>query len=133
MEKSSKDALDELFVSETEVVSNDVLRNLLRDYAQMSTDGKIFPLPAFSKLDNEKKILITLLAKKVLRIKLDMEEKTFPKEIQNITGLSKGSVNPTLRVLNGKKRLINCEKGAYWVPNHAIHPIRDMFTKKTGD
>ncbi|GEM_PF-5768283 len=133
MEKSSKDVLDDLFVSESEVVNNEALRDLLRDYAQMSTDGKIFPLPAFSKLDNEKKILVVLLAKKVLQIKLNMGEKTFPKEIQEISGLSKGSANPTLRVLNGKKRLINCEKGAYWIPNHAIHPIRDMFTRKKSD
>jgi hypothetical protein len=129
MASDKKDALDELFVDESTVIDSELLRDLLKSYVQMSPEGKIFPLADFSKIDNGGKVLVVLLAKKVLYIKLGQKEKTTPKEIQDITGLTKGSVNPTLRELN-KKRLVYSESGEYWVPNHALHKIKELLKSK---
>lgn len=122
-----KDPLDDLFVSEDTAVNNELLKEMLIDYIQMTKEGKIFPLPMFNREKSEKKILLYLLSKKVLSLKLeDVDEKTSPKEIQGFTGLPKGTVNPALRGLAGK-RLVTAHSGKYYVPNFAVSQIKEEY------
>jgi len=123
---NKKDALDELFVQEAEI-SNDVLRDLLINYTQFSSDGKIFTKPEFTKLPNKKKVLVILLSKKVLRLKVNLEEETTGVDIIGATGLTRGSVYPLLRDLE-KERLVTSKDGKYWIPNYSIHNVRQLFS-----
>jgi len=122
-----EDELDALFIQKEATISNKVLRDLLIRYVQFSHDGEISVMPDFTNLTNEKKMLVVLLAKKVLALKLGLEEKTKPKEIQLLTGLPPGTVNPSLTSL-ASKRLVQSENGKYWVPSFAIHKINEIFS-----
>lgn len=122
-----KDSLDELFVNEDETLSNEAIKGILIEYVQFTQPhGKIFLLPTFDKLDNEKKMLVLLLAKKALKIKLGLEEGATPKELQDITGLGTGTVSPTLTTLL-RERLVSKDDGKYTIPNYAIHKIKESF------
>jgi hypothetical protein len=127
--EQEKNELDTLFVEKEATVSNRLLRDLLMPYVQLSADGEIIATPDFNNLNSEKKMLVILLAKKVLNLKLRLEEKTSPKEIQTITALPVGTVNPSLTSL-ATKRLVQSEKGKYWIPNFAISRINLLFSEK---
>ena len=125
MSDTNNSPLDDLFVKE-EALSNELLRDTLVNYVKLTPEGKIFPLPGFNELKNSQKILAILLAKKVLKLKLNLDESTSPTEIQEITGLSKGTVNPTLTHLAHGKFLINVG-GKYSIPNYAILNVSGVF------
>lgn len=124
---NEKDVLDDLFVEESNI-SNDVLKDLLIGYVQFSKEGKIFTKPEFSNLQNRKKVLIILLSKKVMKIKIGLEEETYGKEIITSTGLTRGSVYPLLREMEGD-RLVTSKDGKYWIPNYSIHNVKQLFSK----
>lgn len=124
MEKQSADALDDLFVNEEQRVSHELLRELLANFVQLTKEGKIEFLPDFSKLKNEQKMIVVLLAKKALNLKLGIEEAASPKEIQGITGLGVGTVNPTLTSLSAK-RLVSNANGEYKVPNYILTRLKE--------
>lgn len=124
--EENKDALDELFVAEEKTVSHETLRDLLINYLQFSPDGGIFFLPDFENLTSEQKILLYLIAKKILKLKLGRDELTSPKEVQDATGLPRGTVNPTM-VFLANKRLVQNIKGKYFVPNYAISRIKNIL------
>jgi hypothetical protein len=126
MVDKSGDALDALFVQEAEI-SNEVLRDLLVKYVQFSPEGKIFTKAEFTRLPNKQKILVILLSKKVLKLKISLEEETTGLDVINSTGLTRGSVYPALRELQEKDRLVTSKDGKYWIPNYAINNIRQMF------
>ena len=56
MSVEDKDALDALFVQEADI-SNEVLKDLLVNYVQFTSEGKIFTKPEFASLPNKKQIL----------------------------------------------------------------------------
>ncbi len=127
MTADNKDALDALFVQEADI-SNEVLRDLLVDYVQFTSEGKIFTKPKFAELVNKKKILIILLSRKVLKLKINKDEETVGTEIMDSTGLTRGSVYPALRELEAA-RLVTSKDGKYWIPSYAISNVRQLFSE----
>jgi hypothetical protein len=126
MAEDNKDALDALFVQEADI-SNEVLRDLLVNYIQFTSEGKIFTKPEFAELPNKKKILIILLSRKVLKLKINLGEETVGTEIMNSTGLTRGSVYPALRELEAA-RLVTSKDGKYWIPSYAISNVKQLFS-----
>ncbi len=125
MTAEDKDALDALFVQEADI-SNEVLRDLLVNYVQFTSEGKIFTKSEFADLLNKKKILVILLSRKVLKLKINMDEETAGTEIMSSTGLARGSVYPALRELE-TARLVTSKDGKYWIPSYAINNVRQLF------
>lgn len=124
-----KDPLDDLFVNENETLSNETIKEILIEHVQLTPEGKMFLLPAFNKLTNEKKMLVLLLAKKALKIKKNLEEGLTPKELQEVSGLGTGTVSPTLTTLF-EKRFVTKVDGKYLIPNFAVHRIKELFNVK---
>lgn len=127
MQEENKDALDVLFVQESEI-SGEVLRDLLVKYVQLSGDGKIFTKPEFTSLQAKKQIMVILLSKKVLKMKMNIEEETAGVEIMSATGMARGTVYPYLRELE-RERLIVSKDGKYWVPSYSIGNVKQLFNK----
>ena len=71
----AKDALDELFSSESEIAINEVIRDVLIEYVKLSPDGKIFPLMPLNKLDNEKKTACLSARQKSITNKIQCRRK----------------------------------------------------------
>jgi len=128
--KNMADSLEDLFVEEEEALDLDALRSILVNYVKLSKEGGIFPLPGFETLSAEQKILTYLLAKKVLKLKINLDELTAPKEIQESVGLPKGTVNPKLTGL-ADRRLVQNVKGKYFIPNYAVNKVKELFLDKT--
>ena len=119
--------LDDLFVDETATPDKGLLRDILKKYVQLTASGEIHFLPSYDTLKNaQQKILIILLSKKAISLKTGSPEKIAPKEIQTISGLPKGTVNPTLTALEEKKAA-RSENGFYFVPNYAVTRIKGLF------
>lgn len=123
-----QDIFDELFVDEGEV-NKEFIHGILINYIRMSKDGGIIPLEKYNYLNNDRKILVVLLSKRVLAIKGISSDFASPREIQELTGLPKGTVNPTLRLLESR-RLVISEGGKYKVPNHSITRLKAMLTEE---
>ena len=60
------DVLGELFVDKEKAVSDVLLKEILTGLVLFTTDGDILLQPAFHKLDTKQKMLVFLVAKKVL-------------------------------------------------------------------
>lgn len=119
------DVFDKLFVDES-AWNKELVLEILEPYIKLTKEGSIIPLSEFHNLSNEKKLVLVVLSRKVLAAKNITAEAVSPTEVQNITGLSVGSVNPTLTALASKGILKN-DAGKYSVPNYAIHKIREIF------
>ncbi len=125
---SDEENFDDLFVEKNELLDKKVVKGILKDYVELTKEGDIFLKEPFHKLSNEKKIFVLLLARKVLSLTVGKEELTAPKEIQDITGMPRGSCNPKLTELE-EKRFLKSENGKYFVPNYAISKIRGIFNE----
>ena len=127
MTDENKDALDALFVQESEI-SNEVLRDLLVKFVQLSGEGKIFTKPEFTALPAKKQVLVILLARKVLKLKANLEEESTGVDIMGATGMARGTVYPALRDLE-KDRLVASKDGKYWVPSYSIGNVKQLFSE----
>jgi hypothetical protein len=123
MEKEDK--FGELFVEEGDI-NESLVRDILVDYIRLTKEGGIIPLEEFNELKNDNKILIILLARRVLALRGISSDIVSPKEVQDASGLPKGTVNPTLKSLEAKRFVTN-HKGKYKIPNHAITKLKSLI------
>jgi hypothetical protein len=121
------DVLEELFVDRATVLDQSVLKDMLKDRIQLTKEGSVMPLPQFHTLKRDQRVLLALLAQKVIKIKLGGEEKLTPGAIVAITGMPKGTVAPTVRDLE-RDGYIRSEKGAYWVPDSLLYKAQQILT-----
>lgn len=121
-----EDVLEELFVDRSTVLDQTVLKDMLKDRVQLTKEGSVILLSPFHNLKADQKVLLVLLAKKVLKIKVGTEERLTPKEIIDITGLPRGTVAPNVRNLE-VGGYIRSENGAYWVPDSLIFKAKQML------
>lgn len=117
-----------LFADENELIDKKVVKGILKDYVELTKEGDIFLKRPFYELSNEKKIFVLLLDRKVLSLTTAKDELTEPKEIQDITGMPRGSCNPKSTELE-EKRFLKSENGKYLVPNYAISKIRGIYNE----
>jgi hypothetical protein len=115
-------ALEDLVVDAREI-DRELVATFLKPYLRI--DGAscgIIPMPAWSEVPNEARVLLYLVARKAMRA-LDLplpEEAATPLEIERATGIPGGSVRPALKRLL-KSRLVERSIGVgYVVPNYAM-------------
>jgi len=121
----SEDSFKKLFSNEKDL-DKALITELLLPLVKLTPEGNIYPTPKFTKLKNEKRILVILLARKVLSHELKMEEETTPTKIAEYAGMSIGSVKPTIRKLHANKYVHQNKKG-YFIPNHALFNIKEVM------
>jgi len=107
---------------DAEEIDRASLARVLHDYVGIdSKSGKIIQKASFNKLSARQKLLAFLLGKKVAKLlgKLDIEL-TSPKNIQDETGIPKGTVNPKLRELVDNRLVSQTKEGEYYIESHQI-------------
>jgi hypothetical protein len=114
------DEFDELFREKKVIIDKKAMVLVLRDLVVLSKAGGIIPQIKLTKITHPQKIVAVLLAKKVLALKLKQDEWTTPADIQKITGLSAGNINPNLRLLERKKHVIISQNRKYTIPDYFI-------------
>lgn len=118
------EVLEELFTDRDEVDAGDLVQ-LLSPYVRIrKEDDRIVFLDEGHRATVRKKVILFLLAKKVLFL-LGKAETEFiaPKEIISETKLSRGSVLPAMMKL--KNDFVSAVEGKYYIPNHKIVKLKD--------
>lgn len=132
----SDDPLDELF-KDGEALDRALLAAIIKPNAVIHKDRNGFEIrltPEGEKLSARQKILIYLLAKKVIALKdgtNQMSESAAPADIEKETGIAGGTLRPTLRRLLDENLVVQDTNGSrYRVPNHAINRISHIISSK---
>lgn len=107
------------------------LTAILESFVRINSETlEIFFTDEGYKLTVPQRIILFLLAKKVLKIAEKIErEETAPKEIFDATKIKKGSIDPAVKQLREKGWIIHLGTG-YLVPNYQISKLRREFFKK---
>lgn len=123
------DEFDELMVREEEVLDRALVRDLLKDYLRISTNGEILPEPNFFTLEARQKIIIFLLARKIMKAKeIISEEGCTPTELSTKTGVPIGTVKPAVRELI--PNILSSDNGKYWIPNYNLKRLQNELRGK---
>lgn len=124
------DALDKIFTNQRDV-DIDTLAEILEPYIRINIeDSSIFLIEAGVKLPIHEKLMLFLLARKVLKIKNLIEgEGISPTELISETQLKEGSVHPGLKLLRSKG-LVVVKNGKYMIPNYQVIEIKKVFAKR---
>lgn len=131
LEKVMKDKdniLEDLY-SDSEIISSEELFELLKPFIRLNKKtGQVIFLDDAMKLNLEERILIFLLGKKALFMLGELEsEEVSPKVIVSETGISRGSVLPTLKRLReerSKKTVNVTAKGHYFIAPYQFEKIK---------
>ncbi len=125
-EEQSK--LDDLLIDE-EQLNEELLTEVLSDYIRIGSEsGNLVTQAPFRELNSRRKVLVVLLAQKA-RFELDLAESEWmtPTEINNASGVAKGTVYPAVRELDGDRGLAESDDGSYRIPSHNLHRARDYI------
>jgi len=121
-----KDELDTLVVDEDMYIDKGILANVLKDYLRITKSAQIIPEALFYELNNEKKVILYLLARKVMKIKGIVEvEGVGPSQISKDIGLPVGSVKTVTYKIG--KTLLKSEGGSYIVPNYNLKRVTELI------
>lgn len=123
------DELESLLVSGKEV-DKKLVAEMLSPYIRIDKETcDIRPLSSWDDLKAYKKILLYLVARKVMiALGLNLpEENASPTEIMLSTGLKQGTVNPTLRRLLDDGVVGQTQERKYYIPNFAIEKVKAMI------
>jgi hypothetical protein len=122
------DVLKKLFTDESQVNSTELFE-LLSPFVKINkTDKSIIFLDKAHKQNLKNKIILFLLARKVLFVLGEIDsDRVQPKIIIDQTGIPRGSILPTLKVLREAKggSLINSDKTGYYISTYQIARIKD--------
>jgi DNA-binding transcriptional ArsR family regulator len=124
------DALDKIFTNQKDI-NPEILAELLEPYIRINVeDNSTFLIEGGINLPVHEKLLLFLLARKVLKIKELVEgEGISPNDLVEETQLKEGSVHPGLKLLR-EKGLVVAKNGKYIVPNYQVLKIREIFNKR---
>lgn len=117
---TEKDPLDDLIVNEEEVVNKKVLKDILSNYAEISSIGKFLPKTNYHNLTEANKLVVYLLVNKVRVMKNiagQKEEAVSSKKITEESGITQKHVSKYVDRLNG---IVRREKNLYFIPNYNL-------------
>ena len=123
-----KDPLDTLFVKGDEV-NRELLSTVLVKYVRLDEKGRIFPLTPFYSLSNKNKLIVILLSRKAIYLKTGSEEAISPTDLEKLTNIPAGSINPTLRILVDEK-IADDENSLYKIFPQAIRRCAELLESK---
>jgi hypothetical protein len=111
------------------ILNEEVLASVLEHWVHLTQEGGLVFRPAAFSLPAKKKVLIAALAGAGLyRLGLRPNPQVSPKEVEGLTGLSGGTVRPSLRDLVDQK-LLRSEGHGYIVPAYALEEVRKALSK----
>jgi len=123
------DPLEELVLDTTEV-NRALLAETLKPYIGIDEKtGKIIKRPDFEKLNTRHKVLTFLLGIKAsYLLNKRNDEAISPKEIEEQTGMPKGTINPKLSELKKDRVIAQKENGTYFVPSTNLLTATDEIS-----
>lgn len=121
------DEFKELFVTENEIIDKKLLGSTLTNFIKLTPTGELILETNFYNLSNTQKIIIYLLARKVLKIKKIIEQEEIgPTDLANSIGLAIGSVKSVFFFT--KDNIFKSLNGKYMIPNYAITKAVEYIT-----
>lgn len=124
--------LEDLIVSGTEL-DKKLVAEILAPYVQLDKDKcTIRPTEGWTRLSNDQKLLIYLLARKAmvaLGFDLGTEGATASEVIAD-TGVKSGTAHPALRKLLGNRLIDQSQDKRYFIPSYAIAQIKSLLFEK---
>lgn len=126
-------AFEKIFTDQ-KAVDPEELCAILEPFVRINRETlEIFFTDEGHSLTVPKRIVLFLLAKKVLRItgKVEREEMA-PKEIFDATKIKKGSIDPAIKQLRDRGWIIRLGKG-YLVPGYQLPKLKREFFKEEQD
>jgi hypothetical protein len=126
MSEDKRDPLDELIVDVNVKADSRLLAGILKDYIRITRTGEVLFENAFDKEKEWKKVMLFLLAKKVIALKKldkDLVEETRPKDISEKTFVSSGTVRRSLK-RELKNIVAKSGRGSYKIPNFNLRKCK---------
>lgn len=121
------DEFKDLFVKEDETLNKKILNDTLKPYIELTKDGSIIFKEEFYNLQPKKKIIIYILAKKVLKETGIIEnERVGVKVISDSTGIAYGTVGRNLRVFF-EEGTLKQEENEYFLPNYNLMKVSEWL------
>ncbi|MFH1106606.1 MAG: hypothetical protein V1787_01800 [Candidatus Micrarchaeota archaeon] len=118
--------LDALMLDERSVFDPARLAELLQKFARFTDRGEFVPEPSFDELDNQRKVVVFLLAKKAMKMRgVAEDELAGPAEIASACSMANGSAKTALRRLSGF--MVEGRGGKYGVPARFIERVRKVL------
>jgi len=125
------DPLAKLLIDKKES-NRQIIADILNPFARIDKEtGTIVYTPQFSKLAIPKKVMIFLLSRKaavMLGLPIKKEEVS-SYEISKESGIKYGTVRVTVLRLE-KNRLLAKNGEKYFIPDYAVHLIKEMIEKE---
>lgn len=121
------EVLKQLFTDDNDINANELF-DLLSPFIKINKSDKgIIFLDSATKHSLKNKIILFLLAKKVLFLLKEIEtDRVRSTDIIKETGIPKGSVNPTLKLLKETKgsSLVTSDKDGYYITSYQVSKIK---------
>lgn len=121
------EVLKQLFTDDNDINANELF-DLLSPFIKINkSDKSIIFLDSALKHSLKNKIILFLLAKKVLFLLKEIEtDRVRSTDIIKETGIPKGSVNPTLKLLKETKgsSLVTSDKDGYYITSYQVSKIK---------
>lgn len=127
-EKSEKeDPLDSVFVDKNQPADRKLVADILRPLVTIDKEGTINFKAKYSELDESKKALVYLIAKKAMVLKEieNIAEESKNNEISEGANIKKKNVENTL--YNYYKHLVEKGNKGYFIPNYNLKRVRDVL------
>lgn len=119
------DPLKALVSSDATATDHKQLAELVTPYAVIDEKTKEFSfLPAFTELDNRRKIEIVLAAAKARHLLFDVEDGLSPNDIIALSIMPDGSVKTSLRGLLSDHKIKKDKDGHYYLPSYRISEVK---------
>jgi hypothetical protein len=119
--------LKKLFTEDNDLDANELFY-LLSPFVKINKANKNIIFLESTKQPLKNRIILFLLAKKVLFMLGEIEsDRVRSVDIIKETGMPKGSVNPTLKLLKEKKgnRLVSSDGAGYYITSYQFSKIRE--------
>lgn len=127
---TEQSSLEDLLVDE-EQLNEELLANTVGEYVNIGKDsGDLIPEEAYNDLQSKEKIVVALLAQKA-RFELDMAEEEWltPSELNELTGVKKGTIYPAVRDLANDEGIVRDEDGAYMIPSVKVEEAKQYLAE----
>ncbi|MFH1591970.1 MAG: hypothetical protein ABIB47_01235 [Candidatus Woesearchaeota archaeon] len=120
------DVLDKLIIANKKEFDKELIANLLKDFIRITPDADVSLEPDFFKLNNERKVIVYLLSRKVMKIKdIIKTEGVGQHQISRDINIPVGSTKTVIKRI--AKSLLKKDDSGYVIPNYNLNKIKELF------
>jgi hypothetical protein len=132
VDKNQQNPLDELFTDSGSQIEPTAIASLMKPYIRINRDThRVIFTPAGMKLTANNKIILFILAKKVIFIRgITTTEAVAPKEVKAELGknIPSGTIDAALKRLSEKGPIKGLD-GRYFIPDFFFPQVEEIFNK----